>query len=147
MDREAGRDDRGRRAASRCGRLGDGAGAGDEGRGRRATGADLASVADDFGKLTEVFEAGGPDARDAETILLGTLVAVDLADSLRDRWNKAVRPLLFDTLVRDACAEGSYAVPTLWWDEGGRIVSTGLMTWAMEAYYKHPYALVFEERR
>src|SRR4029077_11418672 len=111
---------------------------------RRMFGGDAALMTSDVERIVVAIEDGGPGARDAETLLFGTLAALGEADPLRGQWMKAVKPFIMDAQVKDGCAAGTWAVPTIWFDDGGRIVSTALMTWTLELYYRYPLALWVE---
>jgi hypothetical protein len=98
-------------------------------------------VATDLLWLLETLGSNRPVVEDAEVILFGTLAATKCADEVRDRRMKADKPLINDTQIRQGCAAGTWTTPSIWFEDGGRLVSTALMTWALEVYYRYPMAL------
>ena len=107
---------------------------------RALLGAPRLSIADELRELLP-----GPDeavtlVHDAETILFGTLTAIWCRDDAWEAWLPIVQAAV-RTRETEGCARESWTTPCVWSAEGGRLVSTGLMTCAMEIYYRYPKAI------
>ena len=107
---------------------------------RAAAGAKPPALAEDVAVVLRALKPDQDPPPDAEVLLFTTIAAMKCSDSLRDEWLKVVKPCIIDSQVKDGCASGTWSTPTIWWDEGGRLVSTALMTWVLELYYRYPHA-------
>jgi hypothetical protein len=85
--------------------------------------------------LREELDRGVESFQDAETLLWSMLA---LSKHSGDAAH-AVRQQLADIVAasedRGPCSSGSWVVPSLWSDQGGRLVSTALMAWTGKARY------------
>jgi hypothetical protein len=105
-----------------------------------ATAGSTAQVAEDVTWLMKQLDLGGAPVRDAEALLFGSLAAPRCGEPILDDWCKRLKSHVLNPQARDGCAEGSWLIPTIWLDLGGRLVSTAFMTWALELYYRYPTA-------
>jgi hypothetical protein len=107
---------------------------------RAAVGAKPATLAEDVTFILKALKPDQDPPPDAEVLLFTTIAAMKCADSVRDPWLKLVKPYVIDSQVKDGCPSGTWSTPTIWQNEGGRLVSTAFMTWILELYYRYPHA-------
>jgi hypothetical protein len=106
-----------------------------------AAGARDSALQADLGELFRRLESGGPAVHDAETILFTAMLQAKLHPGQDPGW-AVLKRLIVDTQLGPGadCPAGSWSMPCVWDDVGGRLTSTALMTWALELYYRYPKA-------
>ena len=108
---------------------------------RAATGSDSAA---DVRAVIASFEKDGDAAHDGETILFTTLAAFRRGSDHWEAWVRVIHKPVIEMRERGGCTADSSTVPCIWSDSGGRLVSTALMLWVTEIYYRYPYAFLLE---
>jgi hypothetical protein len=82
-----------------------------------------------------------PASRNCYYWYYATQVMHNLPGPEWDRWNRMMRLVLLDTIVKEGCAEGSWDAhrPTkdAWADQGGRLMFTSIALLTLEVYYRY----------
>lgn len=96
----------------------------------------------DVKALVDLFNLHGSRVLDAESLLFGTLAAYSVSGEAWDSWDPIIGTCVRKTQETEGCRAHSWMVPCIWSDAGGRLVSTALMTWLIEIYYRYPMTFI-----
>lgn len=108
---------------------------------RLVTGGSDAVLTPELENLLATLNVGGAPAQDAETILFTALIQLrchrDGAswEGLEKLVSEAQAP------KSDGCSAGTWLMPSVWSDVGGRLFSTAVMSWARAVYDRYRYTL------